>query len=175
MGILSLDKKSQFQSYLTISILGRNYKLNIKYVASGCIEIKKDGVDFVLCIPKKYKNADVGEIVTQAVQKLYTELAKNELDTSMELARHVTKFAPEDYQIKRMNGTFCKAMKGKVLVINPDLIQYSREIINTTLIQEFCKMEHRNGSKAYKEAIKLAMLAYDKYKINAMGNVSWAL
>ena len=175
MGILSFDKKSQFQSYLTISILGRNYKLNIKYITSGCIELKKVNNDFELVIPKKFKDKNNVEIINQAIQKLYTELATKELDSSMELVRHVTKFAPEDYQIKRLDGYFCKAIKGKVLVINPDIIQYNRDIINTTLIQEFCKMQHRNGSKAYKEAIKLAMLAYDKYKIMNINSYSKAL
>ena len=175
MGILNFDKKTQFQSYLTISILGRNYRLNIKYVTSGCIELKKVNTDFELAIPKKFKNKDNVEIINHAIQKLYEELAAKELDISMELVRHVTKYAPEDYQIKRLNGTFCKALKGKVLVINPDIIQYNRDIINTTLIQEFCKMKHRNGSKAYKEAIKFAMLEYDKYKIMNISNVSKAL
>ena len=167
MSILNFEKKVVSKSYLTISVLGNNYKLDIKYTTANCIELQKNNFGFELILPKRYKNKDNVEVINHAIQKLYTEVAKRELEISMELVRHIVKFAPEDYQIKRIKNSFCKSTRDKVLVINPDIIQYSREIINTTLIQEFCKMKFKSGSKAYKEAIKTAIQRYEGYKSNS--------
>lgn len=164
MSILKFEKKSISNTYLTISLLGINYKLNIKYTTSNSVElIKKDGT-FDLLLPKKCKNTDNIDIVNQAIQKLYSEIAPKELEDSLELVRHILKFAPEDYKIQRTENCFYKILKTKVLVINPDIIQYSKEIINTTLIQAFCKTYFKQNTKQYKETLKTALENYEHYK-----------
>ena len=92
------------------------------------------------------------------------KLANTELEYSLELARYIFKFAPEDYKIERLNDVFYKTIKNKVLIINPDIMQYSRDIINTTILQAFCKMKYKVNSKAYKEALENAMNKYEKYR-----------
>ncbi|MBP3596150.1 MAG: DUF45 domain-containing protein [Clostridia bacterium] len=165
MSIIKFEKKPISNTYLTIALLGTSYKLNIKYTASNSINlVKKDG-SFELILPKKYKNTDNIDIVNQAIQKLYTEIAPKELENSLELVRHIVKFAPEDYKIQRMENSFYKILKNKVLVINPDIIQYNREIINTTLIQAFCKTYFKTNTKIYKETLKSALQSYENYKI----------
>lgn len=164
MNILKFEKKFIYKSYLTIAVLGTSYKLNIKYTTSNSIKLNKKENEFELILPKKYKNSDNIDIINQAIQKLYSELAPQELESSLELARYILKFAPEDYKIERLKNEYYKTTRNKVLVINPDIIQYSREIINTTIIQAFCKMQFRPNSNAYKDAIKNAMKQYEEYK-----------
>lgn len=164
MNILKFEKQFISRSYLTITVLGISYKLNIKYTTSNSIKLNKQENEFELILPKKYKNLDNINIINQAIQKLYSELAPQELEASLELARYILKFAPEDYKIERLKNEYYKTLKNKVLVINPDIIQYSREIINTTIIKAFCKMQFRSNSNAYKETIKNAMKHYEEYK-----------
>lgn len=166
MKVLNFEKKLSYKSYLTIAILGNSYKLNIKYTASNSIELTKKDFEFELTLPKKFKNLDNIDIINLSIQKLYTELAPKELEEALELARHIVKFAPEDYKIENLKNEYYKIAKNKILVISPDIIRYSREIINTTLIQAFCKMKFRPNSNAYKEALKNAMTQYEEYRLH---------
>lgn len=166
MKVLNFEKKLSYKSYLTIAILGNSYKLNIKYTTSNSIELTKKDFEFELTLPKKFKNLDNIDIINLSIQKLYTELAPKELEEALELARHIVKFAPEDYKIENLKNEYYKIARNKILVISPDIIRYSREIINTTLIQAFCKMQFRTNSNAYKEALKNAMTQYEEYRLH---------
>ncbi len=166
MKVLNFEKKLTYKSYLTIAILGNSYKLNIKYTTSNSIELTKKDFEFELTLPKKFKNLDNIDIINLSIQKLYTELAPKELEEALELARHIVKFAPEDYKIENLKNEYYKIARNKILVISPDIIRYSREIINTTLIQAFCKMKFRPNSNAYKEALKNAMKQYEEYRLH---------
>ena len=163
MEILHFERKNIQKSYLTISILGTIYKLNIKYINTNSIELTKKDFDFELTMPKKYKDADNLEIINHAIKKLYNEIAKEELEYSLELARLITKYAPEDYKIEDLKNEYYKINK-KVLTISPDIIQYNREIINHTLIQAFCKMQFKSNLNLYKNALQNALKNYEKYK-----------
>lgn len=173
MNILKFENKFISKSYLTISILGKSHKLNIKYTSSNIIELlKKDDLCFELTLPKKYKNRDNIDIINQVIGKLYSEIAPPKIETSLELIRYILKFAPEDYKIERLKDSFYK-IKNKVLYINPDIIQYNTEIINTTLIQAFCKIKYKTNSKAYKEYISNSLEKYENYKEKLKQNNSF--
>lgn len=163
MNILNFENKFISKTYLTIGILGKSYKLNIKYTTSNSVDLIKKEDKIELILPKKYKNINNKEVINCAIKKLYSEIAKEELEYSLELVRHILKFAPEDYKIERMENSFCM-VKNKVLIINPDIIQYSREIINTTLIRQFCKIQFKTNSKSYKLALAEGIEKYEDYK-----------
>lgn len=166
MKILNFSNSIFNKSYLAISVLGKNMKLNIKYLnSSKTVELLKKETEIDLILPTKYKNSDNMNIINSAIGKLYTKLANIELESSLELARHILKFAPEDYKIDRLDDSFYKCTKNKILVINPDIMQYNRDIINTTILQAFCRMKHKTNSKTYKEALATAISTYEKYKI----------
>lgn len=163
MSILKFKKEVQSNSYLTVSVLGNALKLNIKYLNIPSIELDKGEYEIDLYLPKKYKNTDNIDIINLAIQKLYNTIAETEIEYSMEIARHILRFAPDDYKIQRLNNEFYKCSKNKI-IINPDIVRYNREIINTTIIQAFCKIKHRPNSIAYKELLSSAMNSYDIYK-----------
>lgn len=165
MKILNFSNSIFKKSYLGISVLGRNLKLNIKYTStSKPVELVKKETEIDLILPAKYRNTDNMEIINSAIEKLYTKLANIELEFSLELARHILKFAPEDYKIEKLADSYYKCTRNKILVISPDIMQYNRNIINTTILQAFCKIKYKANSKAYKEALKTAISTYEKYK-----------
>lgn len=163
MGVLKFRKTVNNQTYLTVSVLGQSLKLNIKYTNTTTVELNKKDYEIDLFLPKAYKNVENIDIVNMAIQKLYDTIAETEIEYAMEVARHILKFAPEDYSIKRLNNEFYKCSKNKI-TINPDIVRFNREIINTTIIQAFCKTKHRPNSISYKELLNSAMNSYDIYK-----------
>ena len=163
MSILKFKKTANNQTYLTVSVLGKSLKLNIKYTNISSIELNKKDTEIDLFLPKSYKNLENVDIINMAIQKLYNTIAETEIEYAMEVARHILKFAPEDYSVKRLNDEFYRCSKNKIIV-NPDIVRFSREIINTTIIQAFCKTKHRPNSVAYKKLLNSAMNEYEIYK-----------
>lgn len=163
MNILKFRKTVNNQTYLTVSVLGNSLKLNVKYINTSSIELNKKETEIDLFLPKKYKNLDNIDIVNTAIQKLYNTIAETEIEYAMEVARHILKFAPEDYIIKRLDNEYYKCYKNKI-IINPDIVRYNREIINTTIIQAFCKTKYRPNSNAYKELLNDAINKYETYR-----------
>ena len=163
MKIVNFRKNISSKSYLTVSVLGNSLKLNIKYLNTSEIELNKTNTEITLLLPKKYKNMDNMDLINIAIQKLYNEIAIQEIEYAMEIARHILKFAPEDYLIKRLENDFYKCSKGKIIV-NPDIVKYNRDVINTTIIQAFCKIKYRQGSEKYKKLLQDAISRYEIYK-----------
>ena len=170
MNKLSLKKLENNKSYLTVSVLGNSLKLNIKYTSTSSIELNKKETEIDLFLPKKYKNIDNIDIINIAIRKLYNTIAEIEIEYAMDMARHILKFSPEDYSIKRLDNEFYKCSKKKI-IINPDIVKYSREIIHTTILQAFCKIKYKQNSNAYKELLNTAINRYDTYVNNKKVNV----
>lgn len=163
MSILKFKKALNNQTYLTVSVLGNSLKLNVKYTNTFVVELSKKENEIDLFLPKKYTNTENIDVINLAIQKLYNTIAETEIEYAMEVARHILKFAPDDYKIQRLNNEFCKCSKNKI-IINPDIVKYNREIINTTLIQAFCKIKYKPSSMSYKELLNNAMNKYEIYK-----------
>ena len=163
MGILKFKKPIGNSAYFTVSVLGRSLKLNIKYGNILTVSLTKTDTEINLILPKKYKNKDNMEIINLSIQKLYDKIAFEEIEYSMEIARHILKFAPEDYYLKRIENDFYKCCK-KQIVINPDIVKFSRDIINTTILQAFCKIKYRPNSIKYNMLLQYAMEKYELYK-----------
>lgn len=169
MSILKFRKAVNNQTYLAVSVLGQSLKLNIKYTNTSSIDLNKKDSEIDLFLPKIYKNIENIDVINMAIQKLYNTIAETEIEYAMEVARHILKFAPEDYSIKRLDDEFYKCSKNKI-TINPDIVRFNREIINTTIIQAFCKIKHRPNSIAYKELLNRAMNEYEIYKKKEIKN-----
>ena len=169
MGIINFKRGSNSKTYLTVSVLGNSLKLNVKYANISSINLDKSNTEINLLLPKKYKNMDNMETINLAIQKLYTEIAYTEIEYAMEVARHILKFAPEDYCIKRLSNEFYKCTKNKI-IINPDIVKFNREIINTTIIQAFCKTKYRFNSIGYKNLLNDAINKYEIYKSKTATN-----
>ena len=162
MRILKFKKEVNNKTYLAVSVLGRSLKLNLKYLNTNSIELNQKENEIDLILPKLYKENDNTNIINMSIEKLYNEIANREIEYSMEIARHILKFAPEDYTIKRLNNEYYKCSK-KQIIINPDIVKFSREIINTTIIQAFCKIKYRSNSTNFKKLLNLALNEYECY------------
>lgn len=150
-------------SYFSMSILGYNYKLNTIYKKGNGIKIEKFNNEVIINLPKEYKDKNNEEIINLCMQKIYSEVAEVEVEYAMEFARHIFGFAPQDYNIKRLNKDYYKCTNKK-LTINPDIVQFNKEIIYTTIIKAFCKIKYREGTKNYKELLEYGLKEYEELK-----------
>ena len=163
MSIVKFRNKVNYKTYLYVSVLGNSLKLNIKYTNDSTIQLNKTNTQIDLFLPKKYKSIDNINVINLAIQKLYAQIAEIEIEDSLEIARHILRFAPEDYSIKRMDNCFYKCSKNKI-IINPDIVKYNKEIINTTILEAFCKIKYKPNSVAYKNLLNSALNKYEIYK-----------
>lgn len=162
--IIDLTKPVEIKTYLTVSVLGRSLNLNINFKNINVPELDMNDKEVNLFLPVRYKKIGTVEIVSEAIKKMYSEIAEIEIANSMEKIRVMLGFAPEDYSIKRMPDTFIKNSRNKTIIINPDITKYNRKIIETSLIQAFCKTRYKENSKEYKTLLKNAIEKYEIYE-----------
>lgn len=163
MNILTNQKNNK--NYLAVSLLGKSLRLDIKYRSNPIIEFDVQDNNLILYLPKKYKTLKNIDIINMSIEKMYNEIAQVEIENAMEKIRLILGFAPEDYAIERMKESFCK-VKGKIIKINPDIVKYSKKIIEATLIQAFCQTKYKRNSKAYMQALESGMKKYEEFKYN---------
>lgn len=137
--IIDLRKPVEIKTYLTVSVLGKSLNLNINYKKIKVPELDMNDNEVNLFLPMRYKEAGTVDIVSEAIKKMYDEIADIEIANSMEKIRVMLGFAPEDYELKRMKESFIKNNRNRTITINPDIAKYSKKIIETSLIQAFCK------------------------------------
>ena len=157
--------------YLTTSILGKIYNLDIKYKNINKVELNKLDNKIELILPKSYKNLDSTNIINSAIQKMYDKLAISVIDNAMDTVRYLLRFSPEDYRIERLKDVWYKCSTDKIITINPDIVKYNEETIITTLIQAFCKIRFKTNSNKYKETLKQGLENYELFKNNLNSNL----
>lgn len=171
MNILDFPKLVFNKSYFTISILGNSYRVNIKYSNTSPIKLIKSETEIDIYIPRKLKNNNNSKIIDLAIKKLYDDIALNEFENSLELARHILKFTPDDYKIERLKNKYYKCTKKNILIINPDIIRFNREVIDTTILQAFCKIKFKTNTNIYNKTLENALKKYEAYKASYKNNV----
>ena len=81
----------------------------------------------------------------------------------MEKIRRMLGIAPEDYNIEEMNKTLGKCTNGKI-TINPELMQYKREIIEYVVAHEFCHLKYKTHSKGFMKMIEKYEPKFEEYE-----------
>ena len=123
------------------------------------------GIDTYAHLGAVKANGKTIAVLGSGLKHIYpAENKEIEIANSMEKIRVMLGFAPEDYAIKRMPDMFIKNARNKTIIINPDITKYSRKIIETSLIQAFCKTKHKENSKEYKALLKNAIEKYENYE-----------
>ena len=97
--IIDLRKPVEIKTYLTVSVLGKSLNLNINYNKIKVPELDMNDNEVNLFLPMRYKEAGTVDIVSEAIKKMYDEIADIEIANSMEKIRVMLGFAPEDYEL----------------------------------------------------------------------------
>ena len=151
-----------------VKIFGVSYKLDItyKYIKTPKLNIEEKVIKIML--PYKYKKIDNKTIIELLINKMYDAIAEKELDTIMEKVRLTLKFAPEDFEIARIDKTLGKCYRDKI-IINPDIVAYKKETIEYIIFHEFCYFKCRKHSKKFYDMIKSHVPNYQTYAYEVAG------
>ena len=149
----------------TAKIFGENYDINIIYKKIKNPELNLNGKNIEMNLPFKYKRNGNINILKLALEKMYDEIARIEIENIMEETRVMLKgIAPENYIIKRIPNKLAKTLKDKTIVINPEIVKYNKEILRYVVLYEFCHLKYRTNTKKFWNMIEKYMPSYEEYE-----------
>lgn len=164
----SCENKKEYIKLDTIKVLGYDYDLAIRYkmVKSPELSIEKERI--LVTLPYKYKKLENSKLIEMLIKKMYDIVSKKEIERIMEKTRIMTGLAPEDYKIRRINGTIAKCINSKI-TINPDIAKYSREVIEYIVLHEFCHLRYKNHTKSFYGMIEAYIPNYEDLESKIKG------
>jgi hypothetical protein len=143
-----------------VPVLGIDYKVKIVYKNIKITELDVENKTIKISLPNRYKKINNKEILDLAIEKMYEQIAKVEIERAMEKTRIMVGFAPEEYEIKRMK-TLGKCEKNKI-TINPEIVMYNRDIIDYVVLHQYCHLKYKNHTKAFFKILEKYLPNYKK-------------
>ena len=162
-----LNKKTNSEKELckTTKIFGENYSVQIVYKKMNNPELDLNGKEITVYIPNKYKRNNNIDIIKLALEKMYDEIARIEIENVMEETRVMLHgLAPENYIIKRISNKLAKTLKDKTIIINPEIVKYNKEVLRYVVLYEFCHLKYKTNSKKFWQMIEEYMPFYEEYE-----------
>ena len=144
-----------------VPVLGIDYKVKIVYKNVKCAELDVEDKLIKISLPSKYKKANNEKILDMAIDKMYEQIAKVEVERAMEKTRILLGFAPEDYEIKKIKNALGKC-EDKKITINPEIVKYNRKVIDYVVLHQYCHLKHKTHSKAFMKMIEKYQPDYKK-------------
>ena len=161
-----LFKKGKVQKDLEkkVKIFGEEISVKVFYSKIQNPELNLNGNIIYVNLPKKYKKNKNLEIVKIAIEKMYDEIARIEIEKAMEETRIMLKgLAPENFEIKRISNKLATMTLDKTLIINPEIVKYNKQVLKYVLLYEFCHLKYKTNCKSFYEMLKKYMSNYEEY------------
>lgn len=146
-----------------VPVLGTDYKVKIVYKNVRIPELDVQDKVIKISLPTKYKKSDNQEILDLAIEKMYEQIAKVEIERAMEKVRIMLGFAPEDYEIKNMKKEIARCVDSKI-TISPKIVMYHRNIIDFIVLHEYCHLKYKTHSKYFYRMIEKYEPNFEKYE-----------
>jgi len=146
-----------------VPVLGTDYKVKIIYKNIKVAELDIEDKIIKISLPNKYKKANNERILDIAIDKMYEQIAKVEVERAMEKTRILLGFAPEDYEIRKMNEELGRCEENKI-TINPEIVKYDREVIDYIVLHEYCHLKYKSHCKSYIKMLEKYEPNYKKYE-----------
>ena len=144
-----------------VKVLGINYNLFFEYKNVDTTDLSFNSNKIHVVLPNKFKRMDNKEIVELLMSKMYQQIAEKEIERAMEKTRILLNIAPEDYKIEKMDKAIAKC-SNKIITISPDIVMYSRDVIDYIVLHEFCHLKYKNHTKSFYNMVKTYMPNYEK-------------
>ena len=153
----------------SVKIFGKNYDVQVEYKNIKAPELNlRENYKIEIILPAKYKKVGNEQILKMSIEKMYEQIANTEIEDIMEKTRKMLGIAPEDYEIRKMEKTLGKCEEGKI-TINPELMQYKREVIEYVVTHEFCHLKYKTHGKRFYQIIEKYIPEYKKYEREIQG------
>ena len=162
--LLFKKEKAQKDLERKVKIFGEEISVKVFYSKIQNPELNLNGNIIYVNLPKKYKKIKNIEIVKIAIEKMYDEIARIEIEKAMEETRIMLKgLAPENFEIKRISNKLAKMTQDKTLIINPEIVKYSKQVLKYVILYEFCHLKYKTNCKSFYEMLKNYMSNYEEY------------
>lgn len=167
MKLIFSDKKSMKVNNEVIKVFGEDYNAKLIYKNIKIIEININLHDIEIYIPSKYKHVESKKILEIVTRRIYDMIAEVEVESIMERTRIMLKgLAPEEYKIERLdNGRLAEYSEtDRTIIINPDIVRYRKDILEYTVLYEFCHLKYKRRVKGFKDMLRTYMPEYQNYE-----------
>ena len=143
-----------------VPVLGIDYKVKIIYKNIKITELDVENKTIKISLPNKYKKISNKEILDLAIEKMYEQIAKVEIERAMEKTRIMLGFAPEEYEIAKIKALgICEDNK---ITINPEVVKYKRDVIDYVVLHQYCHLKYKTHSKGFMKMIETYKPDYKK-------------
>lgn len=146
-----------------VPVLGKDYKVKIIYKNIKVAELYVEDKLIKISLPNKYKKENNEKILDMAIDKMYEQIAKVEVERAMEKTRILLGFAPEDYEIKKIKNVLGKC-EDKKITINPEIVKYDRNTIDYIVLHQYCHLRYKTHSKGFINMIKEYEPNFEEYE-----------
>lgn len=147
-----------------VTIFGEVISVNVIYTKIQNPELDLVGNIIYVKLPKKYKKMKDTMIVKLAIEKMYMEIARVEIENVMEETRIMLKgLAPENYEIRRLPNKLAKTLENKTIVINPEIVKYDKQMLRYVILHEFCHLRYKTHSKGFFKMMEKYMDNFEEY------------
>lgn len=146
-----------------VPVLGIDYKVKIIYKNIKFAQLDIEDKIIKISLPNKYKKTSNEKILDLAIEKMYEQIAKIEIERSMEKTRILLGFAPEDYEIKSIKNSYGKCEENKI-IINPEIVKFNRNIIDYVVLHQYCHLKYKTHSKGFVEMIAKYEKNFKRYE-----------
>lgn len=146
-----------------VPVLGTDYKVKIIYKNIKVAELDVEDKIIKISLPNKYKKANNERILDIAIDKMYEQIAKVEVERAMEKTRILLGFAPEDYEIRKMSEELGRCEENKI-TINPEIVKYDRKVIDYIVLHEYCHLKYKSHCKSFIKMLEKYEPNYKKYE-----------
>ena len=161
-----LIKKEKIENELSknVQLFGEEIAVKIIYSKTKNPELNLVGSVIKVYLPNKYRRNQNIDIVKIAIDKMYDEIARIEIEKAMEETRVMLKgLAPENYEIKRMSNKLAKMTWNKTLIINPEIVKYEKSVLKNILLYEFCHLKYKTNCKSLYDMVKRYSENFEEY------------
>lgn len=149
----------------TVKIFGETISVRVIYKKLKNPELDLVGNIINVYLPNKYKRSGNIEIVKLAIEKMYQEIARVEIEKVMEETRIMLKgLAPENYEIRKLSNKLSKLTLDRVIIINPEIVKYNKQVLRYVILHEFCHLKYKTHSKGFYKMMQKYMPEYESYE-----------
>ena len=156
------NEKLQIERH-PVPILGMNYKVRIEYKSIKIAELDLENKTIKISLPNKYKKTSKKQILDLAIEKMYEQIAKVEIERAMEKARILLGFAPENYEIRKIEKKIGMCEKNNI-IINPEIVKFHRNMIDYIVIHQYCHLKYKTHAKSFYRLLEKYEPGYEKYE-----------
>lgn len=146
-----------------VPVLGTDYKVKIVYRNVKFAELNVEDKLIKISLPNKYKKGNNEKILDLAIEKMYEEIAKVEVERAMEKTRLLLGFAPDDFELKSMKNIMGKCEDNKI-IINPEIVKYDKKIIDYIVLHQYCHLKYKTHSKKFIQMLEKYEPNFEMYE-----------